>query len=60
MQALNIEDQEDQLEFDEDKQDEDQALALRLLCSAVSLKTRLYDYGEVPEQPIVTNDLKKF
>ena len=33
----------------EDKQDEDQALALRLLCSAISLKSALYDYGEVPE-----------
>ena len=42
---MNFEDQEE----NEDKIDEDQALALRLLCSAVSLKSRLYDYGEVPE-----------
>lgn len=37
-----------------DKQDEDQALSLRLLCSAISLKSALYDFGEVPEQPIVS------
>jgi hypothetical protein len=40
---MNEQDKEDS------KIDEDQALALRLLCSAISLKSRLYDFGEVPE-----------
>lgn len=31
---------------DEDEQEAEQKVALRLLCSAAALKERLYDYGE--------------